>query len=43
MSLTKKMTKTELGFWAYTSAFSYCFDCNQFMRGMQEQCNSVVL
>jgi len=39
MSLTKKMAKTELGFWAYTSAFSYCFDCNQFLRGMQEQCN----
>jgi len=41
MNLTKKIaTKSDIGFWAYTSAFSYCFGCNTFMRGLQEQCYS---
>ena len=38
MSLTKKMAKTDLGFFAYTSAFSYCFGCNHLLKGLQEQC-----
>jgi anaerobic ribonucleoside-triphosphate reductase len=39
MNLTKKVAKTDLGFWAYTSAFSYCFGCNQFMKGLKERCH----
>lgn len=38
MGLTKKITKSDLGFWAYTSAFSYCFACNTFIRGLQYLC-----
>ena len=39
VSLTKKIGKnSDTGFWAYTSAFSYCFGCNNFMRGQQQQC-----
>jgi ribonucleoside-triphosphate reductase len=36
--LTQRIGKTNTGFFAYTSAFSYCFDCNTHMRGMQDQC-----
>jgi len=39
MKLTKAIaTKTDLGFWAYTSAFSYCFNCCTFLNGMQYKC-----
>jgi ribonucleoside-triphosphate reductase len=37
-SLTKKIARTNCGFFAYSSAFSYCFNCNTFLRGLQEQC-----
>lgn len=37
--LTEKIAKqTNVGFWAYSSAFSYCFRCNHHMRGLQEKC-----
>lgn len=40
IGLTKKMAiKSQLGFWAYSSAFSLCLGCHQFMRGLQEQCS----
>ena len=39
--LTKSIAmKSDLGFWAYTSAFSFCFGCNTFIRGLQEQCHN---
>jgi anaerobic ribonucleoside-triphosphate reductase len=38
-SLTQKIVqKTNTGFFAYSSAFSYCFYCNTHMRGLQEEC-----
>ena len=37
-SLTKKIFKTRMGFWTYTSAYSYCFDCNKRMNGYIENC-----
>lgn len=39
MSLTKKiMEKTEIGFWAYSGAFSFCFNCETLMSGLKEEC-----
>jgi ribonucleoside-triphosphate reductase len=41
MTLTKRIaTKTDMGFWAYSSSMSYCFGCNSLMRGLQEQCGN---
>jgi ribonucleoside-triphosphate reductase len=41
MSLTSKVAKkSDLGFWAYTGAFSYCFKCNTLMKGLQDTCGS---
>ena len=38
--LTERIaTKTDMGFWAYSGAFSFCFKCNNLMRGLQEQCS----
>ena len=39
--LTKRVAqKTETGFFTYSSAFSYCFACNQHMRGLQDACSN---
>lgn len=38
-SLTKKIAKTNIGFWAYTGAFSFCMDCHKYMPGLQETCD----
>jgi len=40
MSLTKKIVKTDLGFWAYTNAFSFCFNCNTMMKGLEDNCSN---
>lgn len=38
-SLTSKtIQNTNTGFFAYSSAFSYCFYCNTHMRGLQDKC-----
>lgn len=38
-NLTMKIAqKTDMGFWAYSGAMSYCFDCNFLSRGLQETC-----
>lgn len=38
MSLTKKVARSDLGFWAYTGAFSYCFNCNTMSKGLNQTC-----
>lgn len=38
MSLTDKIKKTDIGFWAYSSALSYCMKCNTVMKGLQNKC-----
>jgi ribonucleoside-triphosphate reductase len=41
LSLTKKIaTRSQIGFWAYTGAFSFCFGCNTFIKGIQTECHS---
>ena len=36
MSLTNKIThKTDIGFWAYSSALSFCINCKTLMKGLQ--------
>lgn len=37
-SLTEKIAKTDMGFWAYSSAFSFCIDCHNMMRGLKSKC-----
>jgi ribonucleoside-triphosphate reductase len=39
MSLTKKIArKSDIGFWAYSSALSFCIKCKTLMKGLQNQC-----
>lgn len=39
MSLTSKICKhSDIGFWAYSSALSYCNKCGTLMKGLQNQC-----
>ncbi|MDL2246244.1 anaerobic ribonucleoside-triphosphate reductase, partial [Methanobrevibacter sp. OttesenSCG-928-K11] len=39
MSLTNKMaTKSDIGFWAYSSALSFCIKCKTLMKGLNNQC-----
>jgi ribonucleoside-triphosphate reductase len=38
MSLTDKITSTDIGFWAYSSALSFCMKCNKVLRGLQKKC-----
>ena len=39
MSLTDKIThKTDIGFWAYSSALSFCINCKTLMKGLQTTC-----
>ncbi len=41
MSLTDKIArKSDIGFWAYSSAMSFCIKCKTLMKGMQQQCAS---
>jgi ribonucleoside-triphosphate reductase len=38
-SLTRKIVqKSDLGFWAYSNAYSFCFKCNHLLEGLQEKC-----
>ncbi|MCK9151998.1 anaerobic ribonucleoside-triphosphate reductase [Methanobacterium alcaliphilum] len=39
MSLTDKMVrKSDIGFWAYSSALSFCINCKTLMKGLNNQC-----
>lgn len=39
MSLTKKIsTKSNIGFWAYSSALSFCIKCKTLMKGLNNKC-----
>jgi len=39
MSLTNKMAKkSDLGFWAYSSALSFCIKCKTLMKGLNQTC-----
>ena len=39
MSLTDKICKhSDIGFWAYSSALSYCNKCGTLMKGLQNKC-----
>lgn len=39
MSLTEKICKkSDIGFWAYSSAFSYCMKCHTLMKGLNGKC-----
>jgi ribonucleoside-triphosphate reductase len=39
MSLTNKIArKSDLGFWAYSSALSFCIKCKTLMKGLQDSC-----
>lgn len=39
MSLTNKIaTKSDIGFWAYSSAFSFCIKCKTLMKGLSSKC-----
>ncbi|WP_409201102.1 anaerobic ribonucleoside-triphosphate reductase [Methanobrevibacter sp. DSM 116169] len=39
MSLTNKMArKSDIGFWAYSSALSFCIKCKTLMKGLNQQC-----
>lgn len=39
MSLTDKMVrKSDIGFWAYSSALSFCISCKTLMKGLNDQC-----
>ncbi len=41
MSLTNKIArKSDIGFWAYSSALSFCIKCKTLMKGLQDQCAS---
>jgi ribonucleoside-triphosphate reductase len=41
MSLTQKIArKSDIGFWAYSSALSFCIKCKTLMKGLQNQCAS---
>lgn len=39
MSLTNKIAKkSDIGFWAYSSAMSFCLKCKTLMKGLNNQC-----
>jgi len=39
MSLTNKIArKSDIGFWAYSSALSFCMKCKTLMKGLQDSC-----
>nr|WP_319374929.1 anaerobic ribonucleoside-triphosphate reductase [uncultured Methanobacterium sp.] len=39
MSLTNKIAKkSDIGFWAYSSALSFCIKCKTLMKGLQDNC-----
>lgn len=39
MSLTDKIArKSDIGFWAYSSALSFCIKCKTLMKGLQDSC-----
>ncbi|MDR0900455.1 MAG: anaerobic ribonucleoside-triphosphate reductase [Methanobrevibacter sp.] len=39
MSLTHKIAKnSDIGFWAYSSALSFCIKCKTLMKGLNDQC-----
>ncbi len=41
MSLTNKIArKSDIGFWAYSSAFSFCLHCKTLMKGLSNKCPS---
>ncbi len=41
MSLTNKIArKSDIGFWAYSSALSFCVKCKTLMKGLQNSCVS---
>lgn len=41
MSLTDKIArKSDIGFWAYSSALSFCVKCKTLMKGLQDSCAS---
>lgn len=41
MSLTEKIAKhSDIGFWAYSSALSFCIKCKTLMKGLQTQCGN---
>ena len=37
-SFTAKIKKRDIGFWAYTNAYSFCFACYTFMKGLRSEC-----
>jgi len=39
MSLTHKIAKkSDIGFWAYSSALSFCIKCKTLMKGLNDKC-----
>ena len=39
MSLTDKIArKSDIGFWAYSSALSFCIKCKTLMKGLNDEC-----
>lgn len=41
MSLTNKIARnSDIGFWAYSSAMSFCLKCKTLMKGLNNQCPS---
>jgi ribonucleoside-triphosphate reductase (formate) len=39
MSLTEKISKnSDIGFWAYSSALSFCIKCKTLMKGLNDEC-----
>ncbi|MDI6725012.1 MAG: anaerobic ribonucleoside-triphosphate reductase [Methanobacterium sp.] len=41
MSLTDKIArKSDIGFWAYSSALSFCVKCKTLMKGLQDSCGA---
>ena len=39
MSLTNKIArKSDIGFWAYSSALSFCLKCKTLMKGLNNVC-----
>lgn len=39
LSLTNKITRnSDIGFWAYSSALSFCIKCKTLMKGLNERC-----
>ena len=41
LSLTNKIAKnSDIGFWAYSSALSFCIKCKTLMKGLQDTCGT---